>query len=477
MINTPATYKYDTNRLMVVDWSSIAHQNIHSIQASYKAGDDYGIQTKADELRLWRNKMVTSMNDLIQRFNPLDIIIAVDGKSWRNDFVKEYYGKHTIVYHDKTYIYTETENYAYRIGKPDKNKEEYTVERIAVKDYPKFRDLDHVFLNELSQAKQDLLWGLYEVSTKSKNENKTPIIPSYKGKRKFSEWTAKTPKDEWQKYKDTFAFELAKYYRALPIQMDGAEGDDVIYSAVQSLQDKYSSIVVVTRDSDMMQIKCDKAVFYDHLAAKFLSCDSPSDYLIQKIVSGDSSDNIHGMCLPNPKTPGLPKATCVGKDGAPKFVQSCGDVYETAKRDGWVDQYIRNKTLIDLSCTPDNIKNAITEACGNVCNSDYAPSEYLEHIGITKAQLDLIKNMRERGFYSFNPRSKVDWCNTTFATERNSQSFKIDRIKEDMESPISAVPVSNLMGGSQGQPAPAPAPDFNVGGNVFDSPFGDDPPF
>lgn len=471
MINTPATYKYDTNRLMVIDWSSIAHQNIHSIQASYKAGDDYGIQTKEDELRLWRNKMVTSMNDLIQRFNPLDIIIAVDGKSWRNDFVKEYYGKHTIVYHDDTYIYTETENYAYRIGKPDKKKEEYTVERIAVKDYPTFRGKDHVLLNELSQAKQDLLWGLYEVSTKSKNENKTPIIPSYKGKRKFSEWTAKTPKDEWQKYKDKFAFELAKYYRALPIQLDGAEGDDVIYSSIKALQDRYSSIVVVTRDSDMMQIDCSKAVFYDHLAAKFLSCESPSEYLIQKIVSGDSSDNIHGMSLPNPKTPGLPKATCIGKDGAPKFVKACGDVYETAKREGWVDQYIRNKTLIDLSCTPDNIKNAITEACGNVCNGEYAPAESLEHIGITKAQLDLIKNMRDRGFYAFHPRSKADWCNTAFASERNYQSNKIERIKEDMESPISAAPVPTAVG-----TAAQPEPDYNVG-NVFDSPFGDDPPF
>lgn len=474
MINTPATYKYDTNRLMVIDWSSIAHQNIHSIQASYKEGDDYGIQTKEDELRLWRNKMVTSMNDLIQRFNPLDIVIAVDGKSWRNDYVKDYYGKHTIVYHDDTYIYTETENYAYRIGKPDKKKEEYTVERIAVKDYPKFRGMDHALLNELSPAKQDLLWSLYEVSTKSKNENKTPIIPIYKGKRKFSEWTAKTPKGEWQKYKDSFAFELAKYYRALPIQLDGAEGDDIIYGAVKSLQDRYSTIVVVTRDSDMMQIQCEKAVFYDHLSVKFLSCESPSDYLIQKIVSGDSSDNIHGMNLPNPKTPGLPKATCVGKDGALKFVKECGDVYETAKRDGWVDQFIRNKTLIDLSCTPDNIKNAITESCNNVCNSVYAPAEEMERIGITKAQLDLIKNMRDRGFYAFHPRSQADWCTTAFSSEKNYQSFKIDQMKEDMESPISAAPVPTSIGTAA--QASQPVADFNVS-NVFDSPFGDDPPF
>lgn len=472
MINTPSTYKYDTNRLMVVDWSSIAHQNIHSIEAAEKAGDDYGIQTKEDELRLWRNKMVTSMNDLIQRFNPVDIIIAVDDKSWRKDFVKEYYGNHTIVYYDEQYLYTETENYAYRIGKPDKTKEEYTVDRIAVKEYDTFRSKPHKFLRELSPAKQDLLWGLYEVSKKSKNENKTPIIPSYKGKRKYSSWVALTPKDEWQKYKDTFAFELGKYYRATVIQMNGAEGDDVIYGAVSSLQDKYSSIVVATRDSDMMQIDCSKAVFYDHLNGKFLSCDSPSEYLAKKIVSGDDSDNIHGMCVPNPKTPGFPKATCVGKDGAAKFIQACGDIYETAKREGWIDQYMRNKTLIDLSCTPNEIKSAIVEACSRVGMCEFAPAEAMESFGITKHQIDFIKNLRQRGFYAFHPRTDIASCTSLFSAERTAQSAKIDRIQEDMESPISAVPAATLMGIQQ----QSPVPDIVVG-NAFDSPFGDDPPF
>lgn len=471
MLATPSTYKYDTNRLMVIDWSSVAHQNIHSVQSAMRNGEDYGIETKEDELRLWRNKMVTSMNELVQRFNPVDIIIAVDGRSWRKDYVREYYGNHTIVYYDKMYMYAETDNYAYRIGKPCPDKDEYSVDRIAVKDYPKFRGNPHVMLKELPPAKQDMLWNLYEVSKKSKNETKTPIIPSYKGKRKFSEWLSLTPKHEWQVYKDAFAFELAKYYRAVVVKVDGAEGDDVIYGAVTSLHDRYGSVVVVTRDSDMMQIDCPNAVFYDHLGDKFLSCDSPSDYLIRKIVSGDSSDNIRGMCLPDPKMPGYPKARCVGKDGAAAFVKSCGDVYATAKRDGWVDQYIRNKTLIDLSCTPDSIKTAVVEACGRVDCGDFASIESMRDMGITTALVESIGDMRRRGFYSFHPRCEIDDCTATFANERNAQSAKIDRIKEEMESPISSVPVSDIVG-NMGQPAS----DYTSVG-VFDGPFDEDPPF
>ena len=114
MISTPTTYKYDTNRLMVIDWSSVAYQAIHSVQAAEKAGDDYGIQSKEDELRLWRNKMVTAMNDLIQRFNPLDIIIAVDGFSWRKDFVKDYYGRHSFRFPCRCRYHRGTRLYAFR---------------------------------------------------------------------------------------------------------------------------------------------------------------------------------------------------------------------------------------------------------------------------------------------------------------------------------------------------------------------------
>jgi hypothetical protein len=95
----------------------------------------------------------------------------------------------------------------------------------------------------------------------------------------------------------------------------------------------------------------------------------------------------------------------------------------------------------------------------------------MENIGITKHQIDFIKNLRGRGFYSFNPRSDIENCNRLFEGDRNAQSAKIDRIQEDLASPISAVPVSTLVG-NQAQPVP----DFNVG-NAFASPFGDDPPF
>ena len=82
--------------------------------------------------------------------------------------------------------------------------------------------------------------------------------------------------------------------------------------------------------------------------------------------------------------------------------------------------------------------------------------------------------MRDRGFYAFHPRSQADWCTTAFSSEKNYQSFKIDQMKEDMESPISAAPVPTSIGTAA--QASQPVSDFNVS-NVFDSPFGDDPPF
>ena len=313
------TYKYDNRRLMVIDWSSVAYQNIYSIGSGRNAGK-YGILTQEDELRLWRNKMVVSMYEFIQTFNPMDIIIAIDGDSWRKKYVKQYYDNNAIVYYDDTAIYTEADNYGYKIVKIG---DSYSVERVDVKNFSAFRNLKHVLLGQLPAEKNALIWSLYEKESR-------PIIHSYKGKRKFSLWDAITPKDIWRKHKDEFAFNISKYFRAVPIRVSGAEGDDVIYNSVNGLKDKYESIVIVTRDSDMLQIDVPNLKIYDHLNDVFMTCTSPCEYLSEKILKGDSSDNIQGMSLEDPKHPGFPKSKQIGEKGAKTLLESGENVYEKA---------------------------------------------------------------------------------------------------------------------------------------------------
>jgi 5'-3' exonuclease len=427
------TYKYDTRRLMVVDWSSVAYQNIFSIGSGRNAGK-YGVLTQEDELRLWRNKMVVSMYEFIQAFNPLNIIIAVDGESWRKSYVKQYYNDNAIVYYDDHAMYTEADNYGYKIMKCG---ETYIVERVETKKFSIFRNLKHCFLGQLPADKNALIWNLYEKESR-------PIIHSYKGKRKFSMWDVVTPKDVWRKHKDEFAFTISKFFRSIPIRVSGAEGDDVIYNSVQALKNEYQSIVIVTRDSDMLQIDVPNLKIYDHLNDNFMTCTSPSEYLATKILRGDSSDNIQGMSIDDPKNPGFPKSKQIGEKGAKTLLESGENVYEKAKREGWLKQYTRNADLIDLSHTPESIKEKIAELC---IFSPNPPDDIngMSSLGITQKVIDLCINLRSRGFYSFLPADCASSVNISFENERKQQEAHIENIKDAMTSPISAPSVDDIV--------------------------------
>ena len=56
------------------------------------------------------------------------------------------------------------------------------------------------------------------------------------------------------------------------------------------------------------------------------------------------------------------KANQLGEPTAIKLLENCSAVYDVAKENGWADQYMRNRTLIDLSMVPQNVKDVITEA-------------------------------------------------------------------------------------------------------------------
>lgn len=389
--------KYDTNRLMLVDWSSLSYHQIWSMK-SEKNREKYGLQDEEGELRIWKNKMILSLTDLIEKFNPKDIIIAIDANSWRKKYVKDYYDENAMVYYDDKYIYTEADNFAYRVSKLGDGV--YDAVRIKPVNYSEFRNLENKRkLGELSEAKNKMLWDIFE-------NGKRPIIPAYKGKRKVSDWPFVVEKSKWQKFKDDFGKEVAKYFRALAVQVDGAEGDDVLYCGVTSLADQYSSVILVTRDTDMAQISHPKLHIYDHVDDKFMSCADPVSYLTAKILHGDDSDNIQGMVFPDVKRPGLPKATQCGKKGADDLVATCPNIYEKAKLEGWDKQFIRNTNLIDLSKTPEEIKNAV-KARFIMEGVERADVDGLSSFGITAKLIQMCKNYQLRNFYAFQPREAV----------------------------------------------------------------------
>ena len=69
---------------------------------------------------------------------------------------------------------------------------------------------------------------------------------------------------ERAEYREQFAQELAPLFRARAIQCLHAEGDDIIYAAAKQLAVESDDVIVITKDSDMTQIKYSNVKIFNH---------------------------------------------------------------------------------------------------------------------------------------------------------------------------------------------------------------------
>jgi len=261
---------------------------------------------------------------------------------------------------------------------------------------------------------QKTFWGI-------NTHTGTPILPSYKGQRKKKPWPFSVDKKVWAAYREQFGKELAPLFRAKAVQCLHAEGDDIIYASVQKFGGDADDIIILTRDSDMTQIPNPKVKILNHQTDTFINQDNPTYYLDWKVLCGDDSDNINGMAFVDEKSGKwkADKKTQVSDKGAVKLLENCSNIYSTAKEQGWDDQYMRNRTLIDLSMVPTDIKKEIELEMDAPVPETVAGFERLEFWEVPQRVQNDYLRMQATGFYCVNSaNSKVMFDATRFAQYR-----------------------------------------------------------
>lgn len=385
-------YPYSKNRLLIIDWSSLAYHQIFAMKSKANVALNLDMpEGPEEELYIWRTNMVSKMIKYIKAFNPRDIIVTLEGNNvWRNKVVKEYYNDHCTVYYDDTNMYLRYDNFLFKVTK---TKDSIDFEKMdVVKDIASLPEKSKK-LGEMPKRLQDVFWDMR--------------LPAYKGQRRKSNWPFEVDKKVWKKYKEAFPAELTNLFRLHVIGHDDAEGDDIIYVAMNYWKEKYDSIILITGDSDMNQLLTEpKLKIFKHIQEEFVDCPSPKDMLELKILSGDKSDNINGMALPGKKLQ-------LGIKGAQTLYESVSNCYEEAKKGEWDDQYMRNKTLIDLKSIPTNIQR---EICTMLDKSkpDIVNEKKLTEIGITKKMIDEAIKLKNLGFYAVNKLANVEHAENRF---------------------------------------------------------------
>lgn len=395
------SYPYKNNRLLVIDWASLSYHQLWSMKTKSSRQRLGSILPEEDEMIVWRTKMFNRILDYVKLFNPMDIILCLEGKkAWRRNFVRDYYDKEATVYYDSNSYYVSSDNYTFKVDKI--GEDQYNVVKVPLKQKALYESLKHRKLCDMPAEKREMLWGI-------KTTTGTPILPSYKGKRAASAWDFTVDKKYWQEYKDQYAMQIAPFFRAKAVRCEVAEGDDMIYASVKKFAPLYDDVIVITRDSDMSQIDIPNVKIFNHTSGNFVRCAYPQQYLAAKVLSGDTSDNIRGMAFVDPKTGEYKptKETLISENAAVQLLENCPNIFEVAKANGWDGQYMRNRTLIDLSWIPAEISEQVNEIIDRP-SSDLNPDwDKASEWGIPESKTDYYKTLQQFGYFSVLSRDSA----------------------------------------------------------------------
>jgi 5'-3' exonuclease len=129
------------------------------------------------------------------------------------------------------------------------------------------------------------------------------------------------------------------------IHCDSLEADDIIAIIHKEITDKVNNIIIITNDSDYVQLKNDKTTIINMQLKDITLKHNLKNYTIYKALIGDKSDNIKRVGK-------ITKAT------ADKIIQkSTDEIYEWLKDNELLNEYNANIRLIDFNYIPKELIN------------------------------------------------------------------------------------------------------------------------
>lgn len=156
---------------------------------------------------------------------------------------------------------------------------------------------------------------------------------------------------------DSIKAELAEYTSYPIIEVDGAEGDDVISVLVQANADIPN--MILSADKDFVQLQAFTSVQqYDPIRQKAIRCDDPVAFLEEHIINGDRNDGVPNILSDDDVF--VNPAKRQGKVTAKRM-----ETWRTTPVSDWEPKlqrnWKRNQTLIDLRVIPPSLKAKILE--------------------------------------------------------------------------------------------------------------------
>ena len=181
----------------------------------------------------------------------------------------------------------------------------------------------------------------------------------YKHSRKKGRDTSTYDWDEVFRIINLVRDELFEHFPYRVIHIDGAEADDIIGTLVESYAEN-EKILILSADKDFIQLQRYKNVVqYSPAQKKFVTHNNPAAYLFEHIVKGDKGDGVPNILShDNVFVEGERQKPITKKKLEELSHLSDSQIQNVLGETVWRN-FCRNKKLVDLRQTPDDLKREI----------------------------------------------------------------------------------------------------------------------
>ena len=224
----------------------------------------------------------------------------------------------------------------------------------------------HMILNSLrmyrTRYKED--YGELVLAVDASNNWRKTAFPQYKASRKKTQKESSFDWGEAFRILNKIREEIAENFPYTVVRVDGCEADDVIGTLVTRNPDPNrdydpEKIMIVSSDRDFLQLQKYKFVRqFSPLLKKELSVDNPRVWLQTHIIKGDKGDGVPNILSDdNVFVEGF-RQTPITQKKIDSIIEDLeeGELLYAAS---WYRNYCRNKKLIDLSETPQELRREI----------------------------------------------------------------------------------------------------------------------
>lgn len=208
-------------------------------------------------------------------------------------------------------------------------------------------------------------FGELVLACDGKNNWRRNYYPQYKANRKKGREESTFDWNEAFRIINKVRDEIRDNFPYKVIHIDECEADDIIGTLCENSQEfgQYEDIMIVSADKDFLQLqRYNNVRQYSPLIKKEYKDDNPVANLTEKILTGDAGDGVPNVLSHDDVFVNGERQTPLSRKKKDGMIESLSSIHNVGHvNTDWYRNYTRNKKLIDLTQTPERLKNQIVE--------------------------------------------------------------------------------------------------------------------